>query len=350
MTTAATAATAATSPATALSAPAAKACGDCGDFAQGVWGKARAHEVAAKGSQAAPQALTDDRVVCAACAYLVASRRCRNWQTARLTTPEVLPLVQLPQRCPGYAPNDSETEAQTETDRAQTETTQPIQPEENQMIVSETASGASYTPCPPGSYLARCCRLVDLGTQTTDYQGEAKTAHKVMCTFEILDSEARRDDGEPFTLSKRYTMSLHEKAALRKELASWRGRDFTPEELRGFDLRNILGAVAFISVVETTKGDRTYANIASIMKAPKGMQAPQGSEPLLYWSMSEAKPAWEVFAQLHPKLQAQIEASPEFAKLKRPARVAMPAAAPAAPTAPADAGSGFDDMADDLTF
>lgn len=245
------------------------------------------------------------------------------------------------------------------------------------MIVSESAGSGTYAPCPPGSYLARCVRLLDLGTVQTDYQGEAKTAHKCLLAFEVLDPDTRRDDGAPFVLSKRYTLSLHEKAALRKELASWRGRDFTPEELKGFDLRNILGQPCFVSVVETTKGDRTYSNIAGIMKAPKGMPVPASAEPLLYWSMSDPEPNWEAFALLHAKLVEQIEATPEYKRLTPPKRIAVtsqpatppqthqnaPQRAAAAPAIPAPTqaqqnapepsygfDSGFDDMASDCPF
>lgn len=223
------------------------------------------------------------------------------------------------------------------------------------MIVSESTGGAAFTPCPAGSYLARCVRLIDLGTQTTDFQGETKTARKVLLAFEVLDDETRRDDGQPFVLAKRYTASLHEKSALRKDLASWRGRDFTPDELKGFDLAAVLGKDCFISVVDATKGDRTYSNLASIMKPPKGMKPPEGTcnEPLLHWDMAAPSPAWSAYAQLHPKLAAQIETSPEFKALKKPASI--PLNAPAAtrrPTPPAavsaGAGSGFDDMASDL--
>jgi hypothetical protein len=96
------------------------------------------------------------------------------------------------------------------------------------LTITETTS-VNYTPCPAGTYPARCILVADLGTQETDYQGETKHAHKVLLQFEICDDEIRRDDGEAFILSKRYTASLHEKASLRKDLASWRGRDFTPE-------------------------------------------------------------------------------------------------------------------------
>lgn len=242
------------------------------------------------------------------------------------------------------------------------------------MIVSETAGGTAYAPCPPGSYIARCVRLVDLGTVTTDYQGESKTARKCLLGFEVLDHETRRDDGQPFVISKRYTMSLNEKATLRKELASWRGRDFTAEELKGFDLKNILGQPCFVSVVETTRPDgRTFSSIAGIMRAPKALPVPESVEPLIYWSMSEDQPNWEAFALLHPKLVEQIEATPEYQKLTVPKRIPVtntppthqngPGRAAAAPAVPAPAqaqknapapsyesASGFEDMDSDIPF
>lgn len=226
------------------------------------------------------------------------------------------------------------------------------------MILTDTG-GAAFTPCPAGSYLARCVQLIDLGTQTSNFEGETKRARKVLIAWEILDDECRRDDGQPFILSKRFTQSLHEKAALRKTLASWRGRDFTPVELKGFDLGTVLGKDAFLSVIHTDKDGKTFANIAAVMKPPKGMTAPEGTgnEPLVQWDM--AAPDWAVFATLPPRLVEQIEASPEYQALTPPAgRVPLkqPAAvhtsAPTRTHTPAAApvgsvGSGFDDMTDD---
>ena len=230
------------------------------------------------------------------------------------------------------------------------------------MIISEN-TGTAYAPCPAGTYQARCIRVIDLGTQVTDYQGETKIAKKLLMAFEILDTEVRRDDGQPFVVSKRFTASLHEKAALRKTLASWRGRDFTPQELKGFDLHSVMGKTCMISLVDSTKDGKTYTNIAAIMKAPKGMAAPEGTanETELHWDMS--KPDWAVFAQLSARLVEQIEASPEFKALKQPTgRIALGAPstphqdhfAPPPESAYSDtaagAGSGFDDMSDDIPF
>ena len=36
-----------------------------------------------------------------------------------------------------------------------------------------------------------------------------------------------------------------------KDLAAWRGKDFTADELRGFELKNVLGAWAMITVAKS---------------------------------------------------------------------------------------------------
>ena len=211
------------------------------------------------------------------------------------------------------------------------------------MIVSAEAT-SSFTPCPPGTYAARCVRLVDLGTVAHEFQGERKAARKVLVAFEIVDEETRRDDGQPFVLSKRYTRSLHEKSALRRDLAAWRGRDFTAEELRGFDLAAILNTPALVTVSHSEKDGRTFTNLAAITKPPRGMAVPAATEEPLLWDTDA--PDWQAFARLSPKLAAAIEAAPEFKALKQPARVSMDAAPKPATPAPSPAASGFEDMTD----
>lgn len=216
------------------------------------------------------------------------------------------------------------------------------------------SSTATFAPCPAGAYLARCILICDLGTVQTDWQGQTKHTRKVLLSWEILDDEARRDDGEPFILSKRYTASLHEKAALRKDLASWRGRDFTAEELAGFDLGNILGQPCMLSVVHNEKDGRTYANIAAIMKTPKGSAPPPAESVLVHWTMEA--PDWDAFARLPKRIAEQVQGAPEFSRLEPPKVVPLRAAppvgqAPAAPVqTPAPAGGAFADFDDDIPF
>lgn len=132
------------------------------------------------------------------------------------------------------------------------------------------SKGMTFTPCPAGSHVATCCDVVDLGIVKTKYKDKEKSQHKVQLVWQIAEL---RDDGKPHLVRKRYTLSLHEKAALRKDLESWRGRAFTDSELEGFDLENLLSAPAMISVVHAAVNGSVYANVAAIMKLPKGVPA-----------------------------------------------------------------------------
>lgn len=225
------------------------------------------------------------------------------------------------------------------------------------MIVFENST-SSFNPPDAGTYTAVLIGMIDLGTQMSTFEGEAKTARKIMLKFEITDSDNRRSDGTAHTVSKRFTASLHERAALRKFLEAWRGRPFTPEELKGFDLAKLLGLPCLLGIVHQERDGRTFAGISSCIKLPKGMTAPPGTEAMQHWDMSGCVPPdWTVFAALPKRLQEAIEASPEFSRLQPPKSVAVAPQAtapaphqPAPAAAAAGAGSGFDDVDQDIPF
>lgn len=143
------------------------------------------------------------------------------------------------------------------------------------LTVNENGGGAGIPILAEGSYAAVCYMLVDIGLQKNERYGNS--SRKVIIGWEIAD-EFVEVDGEkkPRVFSARYTASLNEKAILRRDLAAWRGRDFTDEELKAFDLRSIVGAPCLVQVIHKDGGNgKTYANLASIMRLPKGMPAPQ---------------------------------------------------------------------------
>lgn len=139
------------------------------------------------------------------------------------------------------------------------------------MAIIAKVNGGDFVLCPAGSHSAVCVDVVDLGMVETEFAGEKKKQHKVRIVWQIAEDQ---DNGKPFTAGKRYTLSLHEKAALRKDLESWRGKPFTAPELEGFDLEKLIGIGSLISVIHESKGGKTYDNVTSIMKLPKGMQGP----------------------------------------------------------------------------
>jgi hypothetical protein len=65
---------------------------------------------------------------------------------------------------------------------------------------------------------------------------------------------------------------------MRKDLESWRGRPFTQAELEQFDLEVLLSVGAMVNVIHNVKDGSTYANVAAVMKMPKGMSAPAPRE------------------------------------------------------------------------
>ena len=127
---------------------------------------------------------------------------------------------------------------------------------------------SNFTPCPEGLHQAVCVDVVDLGIQKGAYGEKHKV--EVRWQTEMENEEVARR----FQLRKWYTLSLHEKASLRKDLECWRGRKFTEDELKGFDLEKLVGANCQLQVIHNITDDgKTYDNIQAIVphtvKLPK---------------------------------------------------------------------------------
>lgn len=180
------------------------------------------------------------------------------------------------------------------------------------LIVSDTGGGGDFTPAPEGTHFGVCDMVVDLGQQKTSYQGVESVKHQIYVRWQIPEERISWKDGEgnqkegPVVIGKTYTASLGEKANLRKDLQSWRGRAFTEAELKQFDVSKLLGVGAMIAIVHNHKETKTYANIGAIGGLPKGMPTPQiENDALLYdpdnLASYEKLPKW-----LQEKITAQI--------------------------------------------
>ena len=200
-------------------------------------------------------------------------------------------------------------------------------------VIKET--GGAYTQAPVGTHRAICTQVIDLGTQERQWEGKTSFVRQVFFLFELSDE--LMDDGRPFTQGAFFTASLSEKSNLRAQLASWRGRDFTPDELAGFNIFNVLGASCLVSII--TKGERN--RIGSISALAKGMPKPKPVGPLLAFNTTQ----WdgEVFDQISEGIRKIIMRSEEgFAHANpKPAEKKQAGAQSAAPVA---------DMDDDIPF
>lgn len=188
------------------------------------------------------------------------------------------------------------------------------------MGLTATTSNANFKRVPAGNHIARCFSVIDMGTQRTTGQYGEKDQHRIRIAWEIFGEDDEGlpltidIDGQelPLTINKAYTLSLHEKAALRKDLASWRGKDFTEEELQGFDVSKLLGVYCMVNVVTTESNGKTYSNVSSITPLHKSMVKP---EPVHQEQILDLdSPDMAVFNSLHEKLQDYIKQSPEWKK------------------------------------
>jgi hypothetical protein len=140
------------------------------------------------------------------------------------------------------------------------------------MTLKAFGSG-SYVQCPTGTHHAVCVDVVDLGIEISDKYFNEKTgdpnkAHKVRFVWQI--NEPLMDDGRRFSISRKFTLSLNEKSALRKFLESWRGQPFTAADLSaGFDVEKLIGVNCVLQVLQSEDGK--YHNVSAVMPLTKGV-------------------------------------------------------------------------------
>ena len=140
------------------------------------------------------------------------------------------------------------------------------------LIAKVPTGNGNYEPVPEGLHHAVCYRVTDLGTHATPWDTMVR---KVLVSWELPQEriDFERDgvsENLPRVISKKYTLSLHDKANLRRDLENWRGKKFTAQELTGWDLKKIIGANCFLQVLhKETKEGRTFADVSSIVGLPK---------------------------------------------------------------------------------
>jgi hypothetical protein len=185
------------------------------------------------------------------------------------------------------------------------------------MPIVAKASGSSIEPIPAGPHHAICIGVVDLGTQQPT-NPQFRASRKVAIIWEIPDERIKIErDGKqldlPRSINRTFGLSLGPKAELRKFLENWRAKPFTDEELKGFDLKNLLGVNCQINVVQEAKGDKTYSNVTAASPLMKGLPKKTAENPPLYFTLEDC-PAGEVKFPSHmPEwLQARVMNSDEY--------------------------------------
>lgn len=207
--------------------------------------------------------------------------------------------------------------------------------EESEMKVREGAS-IDFEPAPIGMHVARCIRVIDLGTAVDNMYGKPK--HDVFIMWEIpgqMKTYTKKGENgapdveviEPFTVSKYYNATLTEGSHLRTDLESWRSKPFTEDELQGFELKGILGVPCMINVIHKPnkkKQGAVNAVVTTVTPMPKidGMTCPEQSHPTVFFSL-DPDDQWDqkTFDELGQGLKARVMQSDEYKALLAQGRI-----------------------------
>lgn len=122
-------------------------------------------------------------------------------------------------------------------------------------------NGGDFEPLPAGMHRAICVNYFDVGMQP-GYQG-GPPHEKIIVLWEI---EARSLAGKRFSVTKIYTKSIGEKSNLGYDLTSWRGRAFTEDERKGFDLDAIKHKPCQLNLIPS---DKDRVKIGAVLPAAR---------------------------------------------------------------------------------
>ena len=175
---------------------------------------------------------------------------------------------------------------------------------------NKTEDSGDFILAPEGTTAAVLIGLAFLGRHEATWQGETRDRELVGLCWELGEPGP---DGRALSVTEVLTASLHEKAKFfSRVLAMCGGREPPP----GFNLAELLGRGAIVTIQHAVKGDRTFANVVAVGPLPRGMTAPPPSVGLTFYDIEAHDPA--AYAALPTR----------FRKLADTAMAATPAAAP----------------------
>jgi len=180
-----------------------------------------------------------------------------------------------------------------------------------------------------GNYIARCYQMIEIGTVKEDFNGKEKTLTKVRIGWELpteLKVYKEENGEQPRVISEEYTLSMADKATLRAVLQSWRGKTFTEDEAKNFDITKLLGVPCMLNIIhKASKADasKVYEKISSITPLPKGMACPTAINPVFVLSYDNFDE--EKFTALPDFIKDKIKSSDEYKAMIAPVEQATEA-------------------------
>jgi len=161
-----------------------------------------------------------------------------------------------------------------------------------------------------GLHKSRCVRMIDRGTHKNEQYGNWN--RQFMAMFELPEYliESGDHQGEPLSVCLFFNLTIGEKSKLRPLLVGWLGRGLTEkEDLEGYEVFDLIGKPAYLNIIHAKSGDKTYANIQSIIPL-KEEDCPAQIGDLVKFDLDNFDQ--KVFDGFSEKMQEKIESSREW--------------------------------------
>lgn len=170
---------------------------------------------------------------------------------------------------------------------------------------------------PEGTHVARIYEYIHLGTQKGEWEGKELIQYKLRFGFEFPTEKRVFDEkkGEqPMVMSMDFTLSLNEKANLRKLAEACYGKMEEAQAI-DFDVDSLVGKACLVSVAHKPPKDGiVYSYITGFMPLMKGLTVDAQINPskvLTFEHWNE-----ELYLSLPKFVQDKITTSPEYKTLK----------------------------------
>lgn len=172
---------------------------------------------------------------------------------------------------------------------------------------------------PEGNHPARIYEIIEIGTVEGSWMGQPKLNYNVRIGFEFPTEKRVFTEGkgeQPFVLSREMSLSLGEKANLRKIVEAVEGHKLTESEAVDYDILNLAGKPLLVTVSHTEPNETgiQYANATTFSPIIKGLVVDELTNPkkvLTYESWSQ-----EVFDSLPQFLKDKISGTKEYKTFK----------------------------------
>lgn len=140
-----------------------------------------------------------------------------------------------------------------------------------------SVSAGEFDKAPPGNHPAVLVAIIDLGVQENEYQGVKRYDERAYFCWELTSEKSTT--GKNHLIGIDLTVSMNEKAKLRKWIEAWRGKKLVEGE--DFDITKLLGQKCLLSVAEKNG----YPKVEGVGAVPKGMNVNAPEHTPILWDI-----------------------------------------------------------------